>query len=308
MKRRHLLTTLGAGIALGGGVWLAGALRPWPRGADPTLNEVSIRIEGAQRIIRSNGIPDHETGAFPNANNPFSLRAQTHVWHLPLYPEPLTDPQPVGIHVFGVALNGVPFDPAGPFLNGDQRSGWQFDPLMPRIGAHLGVDGQNAHTQPSGAYHYHGQPKALLERLHREAAADGRLQVLVGWAADGYPIYDGQMIDDTGETVSLRSGYRLLSGARPAGVGGSYNGDFIEDYRHDPDIGDLDASNGRYGATPEFPQGTYYYVITDGFPVIPRMFRARPGADFLPPGGGPGPGDLPPGLKGYPDIGAPRRW
>ena len=38
--------------------------------------------------------------------------------------------------------------------------------------------------------------------------------------------------------------------------------------------------NGRIGVTPEFPNGTYYYIITDEFPGIPRYFKGIPSNDF----------------------------
>ncbi|MCB0663380.1 MAG: YHYH protein, partial [Saprospiraceae bacterium] len=45
-------------------------------------------------------------------------------------------------------------------------------------------------------------------------------------------------------------------------------------------LGDLDKANGRYGVTPEFPSGTYYYLITDEFPFVPRYFKGTPSNDF----------------------------
>ena len=44
--------------------------------------------------------------------------------------------------------------------------------------------------------------------------------------------------------------------------------------------GTLDEANGRTGLTPEFPSGTYYYIVTDDFPGIPRYFRGTPSLDF----------------------------
>ena len=49
--------------------------------------------------------------------------------------------------------------------------------------------------------------------------------------------------------------------------------------------------------TPEYPDGTYYYVATDSFPFIPRFFHGKPDKSFEkqmgpPPGG---PGGRPPG-------------
>jgi hypothetical protein len=42
-------------------------------------------------------------------------------------------------------------------------------------------------------------------------------------------------------------------------------GAFIEDYVYEPNSGSLDQYNGRYCVTPEFPEGTYAYFITDSF-------------------------------------------
>ena len=39
-------------------------------------------------------------------------------------------------------------------------------------------------------------------------------------------------------------------------------GTFIEDFIHDPTLGDLDEYNGRYCVTPEYPNGTYAYFLT----------------------------------------------
>jgi len=61
------------------------------------------------------------------------------------------------------------------------------------------------------------------------------------------------------------------------------------------DAGDLDEANGRFGVTPEFPQGTYHYVLTDDFPFIPRQFKGTPDSSFFRHGPGPmrfGAGDV----------------
>ena len=45
-------------------------------------------------------------------------------------------------------------------------------------------------------------------------------------------------------------------------------------------LGDLDECNGRSGVTPEFPNGTYYYVISNSFPFIGRCLQGTPSTDF----------------------------
>ena len=46
-----------------------------------------------------------------------------------------------------------------------------------------------------------------------------------------------------------------------------------QDYEYVAGSGDLDECNGRVGVTPEFPNGTYHYYITDTFPFIQRCVK-----------------------------------
>jgi hypothetical protein len=55
--------------------------------------------------------------------------------------------------------------------------------------------------------------------------------------------------------------YHPLMGNKTNNLGHTA-GTFIEDYIHDPNIGDLDEYNGRYCVTPEYPNGTYAYFLT----------------------------------------------
>ena len=48
----------------------------------------------------------------------------------------------------------------------------------------LGLDFNNAHVQPTGAYHYHGTPTSVIEDLDT-----GEDLVHIGFAKDGFPIY-----------------------------------------------------------------------------------------------------------------------
>ncbi len=61
--------------------------------------------------------------------------------------------------------------------------------------------------------------------------------VLVGWAADGYPIYGPFCYVDSKNSRSrlkeMKSSYRLKSGSRPGdsdSPGGAYDGSFFSDY------------------------------------------------------------------------------
>jgi hypothetical protein len=267
-----------------------------PRAASPAdgaaKNEVSITIEGDYRLIKSNGWPDHAPGAFPRRGNPNTATPQSYTFRVPLKPVVAATPTFGGGWWWGVALNGVPFEPGtGETWNNDPRSGWRYEAATGFL--NLGLDEHNAHVQPTGAYHYHALPTGLVARL----GSEGKKMLLIGWAADGFPLYTSWAYTDAKNSKSalrkMKSSYHLKKGARPAqenGPGGNYDGRFTQDFEFIKDSGDLDEHNGRTGVTPEFPEGTYYYCITSEFPFIPRQWHGVPDRSFSkgdrPPGGG----------------------
>jgi hypothetical protein len=186
---------------------------------------------------------------------------------------------------------------------------WNYD-AMGKM--NLGIDQNHAHVQPTGAYHYHGLPTGLINRLRTEKGRAGKDMLLIGYAADGFPIYAEYGYEKASDASSaikkLKSSYHLKKGNRPKGddgPGGKYDGTFTQDYEFTKGSGDLDECNGRTGVTPESADGTYYYVVTDSFPFIPRSFRGTPDTSFEkhlgpPPGGPDGPGgpDAPPRRRG----------
>ena len=265
--------------------------------------KVTVNVAGGIRSIVSNGLSNSRTGQFPNANCPNAITAQSYSYSLPAAGTQTTYaafsiPQP-----FGIAVDGVLFDPlAAEYWNNDPSSGWQYYALGG--GKNLGMDGNHAHVQPTGAYHYHGIPDLLLASLNPKLHSP-----LIGWAGDGFPIYVTYGYSDPKSAKSsiraLTSSYRLKSGTRPSGPGGPYNGWFNEDYEYVQGAGDLDQANGRYGVTPEYPKGTYHYVLTAEFPSVPNMFAGAIAASFVKAGGGAGgaPGSGPP--SGGPPGGGP---
>jgi hypothetical protein len=91
---------------------------------------------------------------------------------------------------------------------------------------------------------------------------------IIGWAYDGNPIYGpyGYSRINSGPIKLMKSGYSLKYNLQQGRIGGPdialYPlGSFIEDYEFKGD-GDLDECNGRYCATPEFPNGVYAYFST----------------------------------------------
>lgn len=272
--------------------------------AQTTASQVQIEERDGFRTITSNGIPDHEAGPFPNAGNPHRIGAQRHSYRMTLTPQKAENITRLERGAFGVVLNGIPFDPGtAEWWNDDPNSGWR---LAARAGTNdLGLDASNAHVQPNGTYHYHGLPFGWLKRQPGE----GKNKVtLTGWAADGFPIYSlygyTNANDAASKIIPLHSSYRLKQGTRPNGPGGVYDGNYEQDYEYVAGSGELDECNGRSGVTPEFPGGTYYYVLTEEYPFVPRAFRGTPDASFTrrPPGGGGQRPGRPPGRgPGRPD-------
>lgn len=253
---------------------------------------VSITIEADKRVITANGLPDHAAGRFPNENNPNRIAAQNHRFTMPAKPVVSATPTPLRAQPFGIAVNGVLFDPGtAEYWHNDRESGWHYEAKGDAFS--LGLDANNAHVQPNGAYHYHGIPTALLSRLSGGRPA----MTLLGWAADGFPIYGpwGHEVaaDPASRLRPLKSSFRLKQGTRPTSggqPGGSHDGIFVEDFDYVAGSGDLDECSGRFGVTPEFPEGIYHYVLTEDFPFVPRAFRGTPDPSFArrgPPPGAP---------------------
>ena len=241
--------------------------------------QVSITTEGGYRVIKANGVPNHEIGQFPGPGCPNAASAQNYTFRMPVHPKTNSTFTPLKQQAIGVAVNGVPFDPGtAEYWKNDRTSGWHIEAMGGRRS--LGLDQNNAHVQPNGAYHYHGIPTGLISNL-----GGGTQPKLIGYAADGFPIY--------AQTSENKSSYRLKSGSRPggsAGPGGAYDGTYEADYEFVAGSGDLDEANGRTGKTAEYPEGTYYYVATAEFPFYPRKLKGTPDPSFQrgPPGGGPG--------------------
>lgn len=256
-------------------------------------NSITINITGGNRVITTNSIPSHMIGTFMNGD----VTAQNETYTITTSPEvtgELTSLQGDSgpEYQFGILLNGVELDPiaAEPWPHSslgimDPDVNWDWN--LEALNVPIGLDCNYSHVQPTGKYHSHGAP-ALYSLI---ADADGTEMVQVGWAADGFPIYYKYAYTDATDAnsavVEMTSSYQLKSGNRP-GDGASapcseYNGAYSADYEYIDGLGTLDETNGRTGITPEFPNGTYYYMLTDGdaFPSIPRSFVGTPSDDFL---------------------------
>ncbi len=284
-------------------------------------SKISITNAGYWRVITANGIPNHNIGIFPLAGRdcgrPSSLKEQNYTFVIPafssigvLWPDKVFKiPKPPFYDkpqtTFGVAVNGVPFDPiAAEWWDVDAHSisseptGWNINPLRNHLmGADL--DCNNGHVQPNGAYHYHGFPYVLYDKISREQRAAMIAQgdsesikqeifkvVQLGWAYDGNPIY-GEYCGVkrtkriTAGLINAKSSYELRTDKTDPAARTDADltnplvsvfplGDFVEDFWYNSDLFEedktvqLDECNGHRGYTPEFPKrGVYHYHILE---------------------------------------------
>ena len=86
---------------------------------------------------------------------------------------------------------------------------------------------------------------------------------IIGWAYDGHPIYGPYAVVD-GSKKYIESSYRKLESQSEDGHKISIYpaGFFVEDFTYVAGTGDLDEHNGRFAATPEYPNGIYAYYVT----------------------------------------------
>ena len=252
----------------------------------------SWTCSGSTRSLTGNGIPNHSTGVFPGAGNPNTIAPQSVSGSMTLSPSVGTTTKtlggPGGSSVY--ALNSVKFDPgmAGTcpgtmtaasdcnLANGTDV--WRIEALG-QTTFNFGVDANNAHVQPSGAYHYHGMPEGLLRNAG--VSDTNRMMLLVGWASDGFPVYARYCYSSA---MDAASALKVCTGSyvkdtvadtgRPA-VSLVPFGAFASDWNYVAGVGDLDECNGRVGVTPEFPAGIYYYMATDTYPFFSRCLKGN---------------------------------
>ncbi len=151
-------------------------------GETASKNSVRISEESGFRVVESNGWPDHAPGAFPRRGNPNTVSTQSYRFKMPLHPVPEPSPVRRGGWWWGVAVNGVPFEP-GTAETWNNDPNWRYEAATGFLD--LGLDEHHAHVQPNGSYHYHAHPTGLAQ-LH---GGDSERMLLLGWAADGFPVY-----------------------------------------------------------------------------------------------------------------------
>jgi hypothetical protein len=281
----------------------------------PIADNVAANVQTVQYstnfvYVSTTGIPAYITGPFLDGN-PSLATNQNAIFKLSLNPTANTGTLTsttggnIGIFVNGVALfdyrDGVAWNsqtnalcggPGNPPCPGGPNANmpWNRD-AVPAEKA--GFDCSKGHPA-MGNYHHHQNPSAfkldlqVISTICDVYDADGLYVIdsmqhapLIGYAADGFPIYGAygfQNTNGTGGITRIQSSYQLRNisvrthwadgtdVADGPAVSSTYPlGYFREDYEFITHTGQeeyLDASNGRFCVTPEYPNGTYCYFAT----------------------------------------------
>ena len=237
--------------------------------------------------LSSDNIPNHDFND-SSANFASDVIERERVFRVKRFPEPASQNTEILRGVWdAVLLNGVVVDlksagcysPSSQNANSDgnvaagcsRTAQWNLVPL--EYTSMFGVDIHNAHVQPDGSYHYHGNPNAMFDDV---PSGDG--SPVIGFAADGFPIYGSYILDEqTGNYRKALSGFTEKQGSRGtqsnANPGGSYTGIYEEDWEW-TDAGDLDECNGMTY------KGQYGYYVTNSYPYIINCFKGTIDSSF----------------------------
>ena len=250
-----------------------------------SIPELCEEVVANVRYFYSNNLPPHPWGPFPTG---FSPAAKDYTWTMCAFPIKDNVATSIYSNVPGVAgcsdIYKVGISLSGPYIaewanmyfenpnTGQRNLDWNVEATT------LNLDDYGGHIAGDD-YHYHIAPgKYYFDTLNFDSTQHSPI---MGYAADGFPMYYrfgfSDPMDNSSPIVDLLSCYQLKQGNRPGdGItapDGGYDGTYHEDYEHmSTSSCYLDDCNGRFGVTPEFPNGTYYYVMTEGFPYYPRCF------------------------------------
>ena len=227
-----------------------------------------VTIKRNKRIMKTNALPNHDTGTFPNTGNPNRISAQNRTYEFPM--NPVYTGQPKWVREPGVAINGVKFEPGtAEVVVCDTGENYRVEALQDVID--LGLDFNHAHVQPTGAYHYHGSPTSVIKDLDT-----GEDLIHIGFAHDGFPIYYSK-------SGKYKPSYKLLDGNRAGedctysnphntvdiSVGGHHDGTYGSDFEFVEGSGDLDECNGIT------IDDQYIYMVTEEFPYVSRCLMGE---------------------------------
>ena len=227
-----------------------------------------VQYSASYVYVSTNCIPEYSIGPWPTDPNVAS--PQNFVCEFPRNPAQNTGtPTTVGLGSIGLWSNGVSiFNPEDGFHW--SGSAWAMGPGTSWNRNALIFEGASfdsclGHPQMSGDYHHHVNPKCLYND-----ADSTHHSPIIGYAFDGFPIYGAYGYASTtsasGPIKRMLTSYVLTTDTTRSGgphpVATYPLGDCVDDFIYTTGAGDLDAHNGRFCYTPEYPGGTYAYFVT----------------------------------------------
>jgi hypothetical protein len=223
---------------------------------------VSVKVSDGSWTFKSDGVPDSNFLAphYAVPSNPLDvspvgasviatsqvLRDQNYSLSLSTTPKHSSTTTPTGLGPIGVMLDGAVL--YNPYEANKETVATHdnFSATANGVTASF-LDSCDGHPGPGGMYHYHGLPDCLVQYATLGTSAQttsvssfsgtttppvdevntaSRKPVVLGFALDGYGIYDNIAMD--GKTIGVSS---------------------------------LDACNGIFSVVPGYPRGIYHYVL-----------------------------------------------
>lgn len=183
------------------GDWLDEAAGIWYPDKKPTVDgavtwpsEIAVSIEGDQRVVRANGLPNHPTGTYPvdksddayqYDRNPNTIEAGEVLLQFAANPQKAGSPSCVPMGMIGFTLTGAKVFNA-------------LDARGDDAPAHEIQDACDGHPEMTGEYHYHSlTPCAEDSKSGPNGHSD-----LIGYALDGFGMFGmygagGELLDSS---------------------------------------------------------------------------------------------------------------
>ncbi|OUV39345.1 MAG: hypothetical protein CMA18_002785 [Methanobacteriota archaeon] len=255
-----------------------GVSSPGGSGSGPWFQcEVTVTVQNGNMVVQSNGIPNHDFLSTMGCCAPEMDYTST----FPL--DPVNDttgghdstncPASAGRWECVPARGAVAMS-----VNGAPIFGPEEGPGGDAVALHFDYFNENrqpivlgwctGHSAGPNGYHYHYDANCVYwEPATGESMDDydiSKIQSnqhspIIGWAFDGYPIYGMYGYNDDQSALTPITSSYVIERTQEGGDQG-YNG--IDDWNYVEGTGDLDECNGRFGPTPEYPEGIYHYVST----------------------------------------------
>lgn len=277
-------------------------------------SQLTITATATHCTLRSNNIPNHDIGGNTTTGKDFATKVQTNTidYVLTIPRNPIKTTTPIYIEKIaamltlnGILLNGVDLDMDSAFcyhpdinaalnigLGTRQQCGLNADwYAVPANNPNtVTLDEFTGHSF-DGRYHYHGDNDGLSYIESEEILSfspsdlDASGSPVIGFAADGFPIYGHYIYDQAINGVrKVTSSWTTYTEERITPTNSSViapsidthpRGIFVEDWYYQQGSGDLDECNGMTDV-----YGNYGYYYTEDYPYGPICNVGKPDSSF----------------------------